>query len=837
MKTPAVRSLARLAAVSLAVVASACDTPRILQADATDAVADGGFAPSCSACHGTDGNPAPPRAVGGKVDVAWRGVGAHQTHVVGTASADPVACASCHVVPTGLWDEHHIDSPDKRATVTFGGAALFKDATPTWSPTDLTCATTYCHGGTLKAPGTNGSPLWTLVDGSQRGCGSCHGAPPPKPHPQTGDCIGCHAATAGPKNTIAHKDKHINGVVEVVFAQSVACNGCHGAPPANSVKGHPQLGQCELCHAQTAGPGQTIATAANHMNGKVEVAVAEGQSCGACHGSPPPPSVKNHPQSDACEACHAQTAGPGGTIADPLKHRNGKVEVQLSAAAPCGACHGAPPPVGVKNHPQDQNCEGCHAATAGTKQTIAFADKHMDGKVQVQLPGVGAPCAGCHGAPPPKSVQNHPQHQACEGCHAGSVGPNRSLVAGGKHLNGKVDLDLAPLSAPCGACHGSPPPKSINNHPQHSQCDGCHASTAGPNQTLAGPGHLNGKVDVVLGANAPCGACHGAPPPPAVKNHPQNGNCEGCHAATAGPGQTIANPANHRNGKVDIDLGSSAPCQACHGLPPTDKHPAMADCNKCHAAAIDAQGKLLPGGAHYNGKVDFSLGSAACDACHGAPPNSASHPKAGQCSACHPATATAAGQLVPKGGHVNGKVDVALPQKCDACHGSNGSAAPPPDVNGKSDPTLPTVGAHAAHLQGKQFGKGGMACTACHVLPQTVGQPGHLQGTLASVSFPDWLAHWKGATPAWDKATLTCNTVYCHGATLDGGTVPAPVWNQPGLLCGACHGLPPSPASGHPTVDASKGTQVCNTCHGLTVLPDGTIDQAGGWHINGMVNP
>lgn len=835
--TKALQLLLAIAALALA----GCDDARVdasADAGASDAAA---FPAKCHACHGSAESPAPPRAVGGQTDTSYRGVGAHKSHLQGTASSNPIACESCHVVPAEWWDEKHIDSPDRRATVQFSGVALFKGASnASYDPDNLSCATVYCHGATLKAPGKDSKPTWTLANGSQRKCDSCHGAPPAAPHPQTGDCIGCHAATAGPNQTIADKSKHINGVVDVVFAKSVQCNGCHGAPPPFAVKKHPQLGQCELCHADTAGPNQTIANASNHMNGKVEVKLVAGDSCTSCHAAPPPPSVKNHPQDKNCQGCHADSADIGMTILSGGKHNNGKVDVVLAAiGAPCGSCHGAPPPSGVKNHPQLQNCDGCHAATAGPNQTIANAANHMNGKVEVQLPPKGAPCAGCHGAPPPKSVKNHPQQAECQLCHASTAGPDQTIATPANHLNGKVDVDMMPIYA-CDKCHAAPPPKSVKNHPQSLQCEGCHADTAGPGMTIAkAANHMNGKVEVALSATAQCGACHGAPPPPTVKNHPQSDKCDGCHAATAGPDQTIANPANHMNGKVELAISGSAVCNVCHGAPPTKPgHPKQDTCYKCHAVTIGADGKLLTGGGHLNGKVDFALGPASCDDCHGAPPNQPTHPKSSQCSLCHAATVDAANKIVPKGGHVNGQVDVKLPTECNACHGSANSPAPPPDVNGKSDPTLPTVGAHLAHLQGKKFSNGGMACEACHVLPKSVDDPGHIVGTLGSVTFPKGLGSWKGTAPAYDKATATCSNVYCHGALLEGGAKNKPVWNVPDIVCGSCHGLPPAPSSGHPVVDiGTLGTKACNKCHSLTILPDGTIDHKGGWHINGMVNP
>jgi len=802
-------------------VAGGCDAAR--PPVAPGGAAGGEFPFECHACHGSQASPAPPVALHGKTDPTWRGVGAHATHVVGTGLSKPVACAACHKVPEGIWDAGHIDSPSQRATVTFSGQALARDATPLWDDANLTCSNVACHGAGLKGKGKHDTPVWTLVNGAQRACGSCHGAPPAAPHPQTGDCVGCHAATAGPNRTIAFPDKHIDGAIQVVLSAQAPCGSCHGDPPQE--KNHPQIKNCQGCHADTAGPNGTIANAANHRNGKVEVALSANPPCAGCHGDPP--KAKGHPQVQACDGCHATSVGGSKVILAGGSHGNGKVDVALAPNAPCAGCHGDPPV--TKGHPQVVACDGCHATSVGANKVVLAGGVHRNGKVEVEL-SPSAPCGACHGAPP--VTKDHPPSQACDGCHSTVAGPNQSIIDKTLHRNGKVEVVLG-ASAPCAACHGAPP--TTKGHPQSALCEGCHSTVAAPNQTILDAKlHRNGQVETVLGPSAPCGACHGAPP--TANKHPQDGACETCHAATAGPGPTIANAANHRNGKVEVKVAATANCVLCHGKPPEGKHPKQVTCQLCHAETVGADGKLIADGSHGDGKVQFALATSKCDTCHGAPPQTATHPKMQACSKCHAATVDDQGALIAKGGHVNGTVDVALPTACDACHGKNGIGAPPPDVNGNSDPTLPSVGAHAAHIYGKAFSGGGMACTACHVLPTTVDAPGHLAGALDSVQFPDGQAAWKGSVPTYDKSTQTCSNVYCHGAALEGGDKKAPVWTQPLVACTSCHAAVPSGLVGHPAVDTAAGPATCAKCHAKTIKPDGSLDLQGGYHINGVVN-
>jgi predicted CxxxxCH...CXXCH cytochrome family protein len=169
---------------------------------------------------------------------------------------------------------------------------------------------------------------------------------------------------------------------------------------------------------------------------------------------------------------------------------------------------------------------------------------------------------------------------------------------------------------------------------------------------------------------------------------------------------------------------------------------------------------------------------------------------------------------------------------CTRCHGdanrspSSIAAAPPRDTQGRTGSSA--VGAHLAHLTGGDM-RAAISCTDCHVVP---GDAAHASQPLDLT----WgtLARSGGVTPAWTAATRTCSN-YCHGASMSGGSDPTPAWDAgPGAAaCGTCHGVPP--ASGHPSV-AGSGTARCAGCHPGTVKADGTIDVAGGKHVNGAVD-
>jgi predicted CxxxxCH...CXXCH cytochrome family protein len=144
------------------------------------------------------------------------------------ASAAPVACSECHVVPASTL---HANGT---VTVTFGTRARTGGVAPAWNGTS--CSATYCHGATLSG-GTATAPVWTTVDGSQRQCTSCHGNPPSTGHHGVSDhkragCGGCHAGYGA---TTANLTAHIDGVKEVgnkitayTSSTRTCTNTCHG---------------------------------------------------------------------------------------------------------------------------------------------------------------------------------------------------------------------------------------------------------------------------------------------------------------------------------------------------------------------------------------------------------------------------------------------------------------------------------------------------------------------------------------------------------------------------------------------------------------------------------
>ncbi|HET7752749.1 MAG TPA: CxxxxCH/CxxCH domain-containing protein [Anaeromyxobacteraceae bacterium] len=325
------RSLS-LALGCLSVSLAACDTvPRDLQRDkAPDPAASGQLA-ACVNCHGEGSNPAPPRSVSGSTSTADIGVGAHAAHLTDSPLRPAIACSECHLPVTDLT---HMDG---LVRVAFGPLASAGGATPAWSRAGPapSCATTYCHGATL-AGGTNVTPVWTRVDGSQASCGTCHGLPPPPPHTTSTSCGACHP---GYTATTVVAATHIDGVLQLATGDggTLACGSCHSIPPPPP---HPASTSCGTCHS---GYTSTTVNATLHQNGTVDVLAL---SCTSCHGAPP--STGQHTRSDhvrrSCGDCHP---GYSATSANAALHQNGAADVgnritsyDRSTRNCANSCHG-----------------------------------------------------------------------------------------------------------------------------------------------------------------------------------------------------------------------------------------------------------------------------------------------------------------------------------------------------------------------------------------------------------------------------------------------------------------------------------------------------------------
>jgi predicted CxxxxCH...CXXCH cytochrome family protein len=223
---------------------------------------------ACNTCHGSAANAAPPAGTKGETLASTRAVGAHQKHLVGGSIGAAMACTECHAVPTAM---SHADGTVQLA---WGPVARAGGANPSFVSTNLSCASTYCHGATLAAGGTNQAPIWT-GGSSQATCGTCHGAPPPAPHSTSTACGSCHT---GYTATTVNLATHVNGTLDVV---AMTCTSCHGKAGRAATAAAP-LDAAPPVDAAGASTGVRVGAHQKHLVGGT---YANALSCATCHAS------------------------------------------------------------------------------------------------------------------------------------------------------------------------------------------------------------------------------------------------------------------------------------------------------------------------------------------------------------------------------------------------------------------------------------------------------------------------------------------------------------------------------------------------------------------------
>lgn len=360
------------------------------------------FDEACYQCHGDSESPAPPRSLSGETATTEMSVGAHRSHLAVSKTSTfhaPVLCSSCHLVPDELQSAGHIDDDDNRAEVTFGDLARTNGAEPVLGE-DGSCSNVYCHGATLEG-GTLNSPTWNVVNGTARECGTCHGAPPPAPHPVDDNCGSCHPSVSVADNRVfLDPSLHINGIVDVSTGEGGACDSCHGsagdsAPPSDlsgdkdrtavgvgAHREHLALSSwrreinCSNCHQVPTAVGDPL-----HMDGDNIAEVP-------FDGLNPVATVDLATGTCSNLYCHGNGRGSNGTMA-------------WTVAAPmdCNSCHDSPAPGQSANamsgkhnkhiRNEDLSCVECHAGVVDANQQIVEASLHVDGQRSILIPTGG----------------------------------------------------------------------------------------------------------------------------------------------------------------------------------------------------------------------------------------------------------------------------------------------------------------------------------------------------------------------------------------------------------------------------------------------------------------
>ena len=519
----------------------------------------------------------------------------------------------------------------------------------------------------------------------------------------------------------------------------------------------------------------------------------------------------------------------------------------------------------------------CDAAKTGSDASgLAPVGANHRTHLQGGIFGSGVTCAGCH-APTGFVVdfsQNPSVHQAgatfdpttrtCSNvsCHGnftiGAVTGTRVVAAW---------TDTTPLD--CGSCHAMPP----TGHPKlagandAASCANCHADTVNADGSinLAFGAHMNGLAEVTGGD---CSTCHGDParvpgmagvdpflssaPPVAPEGAPAY--AEGAHLIHLNPNPAVA--ATHPTACVECHV---VPTDATHAtVPPSQKvvFGPLAVANGSNPTFDPVTAGCSATYCHGNFNFRGVTGSTttmlwtdttriACASCHAMPPTG--HPpvtgsSAGSCASCHPTTVDGTGAIIPSGGHMNTRADVA-DLGCVECHGDGTRAAnlAGTDVNFRSTPPITTTGASASAI-GAHLGHMNptaasalmppMACSECHLVPTDFD---HANNPPAQRVVFGALARTGGAAPTYVAGSLGCAATYCHGNFGFAGVTGAnatPVWTDTApLTCTSCHGMPPT---GHVVIATPITAASCAPCHPTAVNPDGSINLVDKGHLNGL---
>lgn len=336
-------------------------------------------------CHGADTSNAPPMSLASETATTVSGVGAHQAHL------DPasvwhrqVACADCHAVPADVSSPGHMDDGDRRAELTFSGVAgqtTFANG----------ACTSRCHGSAAIG-GRNSTPMWTRVDGSQSTCGSCHGTPPPAPHPTDTNCATCHPTMEEGSLTFRDPSRHIDGVVDVTDAAATGgCSTCHGSPTSSAPP-----------RDLSGDTAATIAGVGAHAKHLAPSTWHRAVVCTSCHVVPTALDSPGHRDGDNAAEVIFDTLNPAGTYtratttcATQYCHGNGQasngtISWVTPGALACGACHsinGTGMSGDHRKHIVGENmqCSQCHADVVNANRTIINANLHVNGVHEVKM--------------------------------------------------------------------------------------------------------------------------------------------------------------------------------------------------------------------------------------------------------------------------------------------------------------------------------------------------------------------------------------------------------------------------------------------------------------------
>ncbi len=640
----------------------------------------------------------------------------------------------------------------------------------------LNSCVTYCHGAPPRDGARKGNPRFGSQSSAMLGNHSNHLSAAPS----TNDCSICHAPVT------ATSYGHQNNIIDM----AVKLKGYSAA------SGRARYDRGNFVN-MTSIPNLTSATCSNvncHFEKKTPAwgTSATGTTCESCHGALVTPLTLAHPKHitalgnsiSACASCHNNYTGAAAYTHATSAGRAIKVTVGAYAGSnnrylpsqtgrvtgTCSTlvCHGSGSslPWSGTLWSATDQCGKCHSSTTAGAITQAVPFYSTAYPTKVTINTDAK--VGAHTNHMTSQTLGISASTACTDCH-GTV----SLTTA-THMTGSTSFVWSALATRGGAL--VPTYTAATGVCTNTYCHGASmpgGDTSGTNRapTWINPNYLPATISA-----AACGVCHGFPPP-TTSGHPAVTIPAG-FPATATIGTTCSCHSNINtagNSYVTIFVnpalhinGIFEPAASGHAVPYyTHATPPFTTCTGCHNASA----------------------TGAYPAAAGTAPN---------CRGCH---ATADPTVTTTG--------------CTSCH-----ANPP---NGTARPNV--VGSHVKH--------GAIVCSTCHNGAGSGSGASHgpgNKGTNPAVDNVIFNAAQAGASATWTAATKTCSTIYCHGATLTGGTNKSPVWGTVLTGCALCHGDPPAT-----TTHSGVTVTGCITCHDH-VNAAGTGFTNAALHMNGIID-
>ncbi|TLM62289.1 MAG: CxxxxCH/CxxCH domain-containing protein [Deltaproteobacteria bacterium] len=626
------------------------------------------------------------------------------------------------------------------------------------------------------------------------------------------DCIVCHgAAVASYTNTGGHAN-HQTGTVN--FAAGIADGGvspnqtctaaCHATAAGKAAQWSAASLACDACHGNPPADGGGSGTAhAKH--------IALGQTCATCHVSTPANTVHITDLNPGVDNEAALLSDMGVAVNDEA---NVVFSTWSDANNTCAnaACHNP----SADSHLADwdtssSSCNLCHGNTAGADSMASGSHgAHVDNALVI---GDNFACTSCH----PSVVSNTHRDGTLQvnaglnyngetvipstafgscaslNCHYDPSGEDGVLAIQNTNDWG------TPEAGECNFCHESP--SANGDHQPHFSagrvtkgmtCYTCHADTmfSAASNTRIKPGskHLDGsRIDVAAGGNYNAVAVtltYNAVPDPSscTANCHQTGNpkvweavssCEGCHGDLSYIGATHTAHINI-SGSIDADLTE---CSVCHG---------------------DVSGYTMSeGGNHQNNAIDLAAGisnTTCTSACHASTAGDGNWADANglNCDACHG---------YPPAGDNHTK-HIAAGMTCSACHGAGDAAGTHPLTHNTAkdiDISGITTQGEALQSRGKDY-----------------LNPGGIAVLVDDAAYNAGVTTWNNSAVI-DDAGNTCSNNLCHDPSANGNTVD---WDEDVASCAMCHGddagAPITSGSHAQHVNASAKfglTIACNDCH------------------------